>query len=155
MARSAYPLSFLKGGSLWWRPSSFSGGGGVYNIRKEMREIAEPQDVAAALGLKVYRTLEVDPTLGDHPLLKRGLFPTVNHAMVGRYNDVDTLMFDFGYEDISDDTPDHYLRTAVVFTDQDMKAPEFELRSAGLRHRIFGSLFGGHEREESSSRHVR
>jgi len=121
--------------------------GGFFKIKHEFQQIDELQDIADALGLKFHRILKVDPTLGDHPVLKKGFSPTVAHALVGRYQDVDTLMFNFGWEDISGDVPDSYARTAVVFTDPDMEVPEFELRSAGLGHRMFGALFSGHDIE--------
>ncbi|MBW2109409.1 MAG: hypothetical protein JRI36_12210, partial [Deltaproteobacteria bacterium] len=53
------------------------------------------------------------------------------------YHGTETIIFNYDYEKLSGDYPDHYLRTAVVFFDPQVKLPEFYLKPQSLGSRIF------------------
>jgi hypothetical protein len=116
-----------------------------YNYEKE--QMAGFRSVADALGLEYAPSVAVDSALGNNPIFGGGFFRTVHHSLAGRYQGVDLMVFNYEYETIDSETPDHYFRTVVVFADPRRDIPEFLMRPKGAGERLLGALGEGGEVE--------
>jgi len=121
--------------------------GAVQKYNYEKDQMAGLQAAADALGLEYSRSVAVDSTLGSNPILRSGFLNTAYHALAGKYKDVDVMIFNYQYEELSGDDEDHYFRTVVVFADPHRDIPEFQMQSKSWGDRLFGLLDDNNEIE--------